>query len=199
MRAFAADARGSPSVGWTGSTAPRCRQDLAIAVVAVESDFDRNRNSPKGARGPMQLMPATAVRFGVSDPCEPAANIDAGVRYLGLLLRGVQESDRGGRRLQRRGGPHLRIWRHSAFPETVSYVAKVVNHQLGLPMPRRGRARGFASHGRRRRGRSRRRPANQASAVGCRRDAVLGEAFTGEAQPCARHLNQHRRSRERSC
>lgn len=116
--------------------------DLAIAVVAVESDFDRNRNSPKGARGPMQLMPATAARFGVSDPCEPAANIDAGVRYLGLLLEefknpivAVAAYNAGKDRIYEYGGI-------PPFPETVSYVAKVVNDQLGLPMPRRGRAGG---------------------------------------------------------
>jgi hypothetical protein len=116
--------------------------DLAIAVVAVESDFDRNRNSPAGARGPMQLMPAAAVRFGVTDPCEPAANIDAGVRYLGLLLEefknpivAVAAYNAGEDRIYEYGGI-------PPFPETVSYVAKVLNHQLGLPMPRRGRAGG---------------------------------------------------------
>lgn len=116
--------------------------DLAIAVVAVESDFDRNRNSPAGARGPMQLMPATAVRFGVSDPCEPAANIDAGVRYLGLLLEefknpivAVAAYNAGEDRIYEYGGI-------PPFPETVSYVAKVLNHQLGLPIPRRGRGEG---------------------------------------------------------
>ena len=118
--------------------------DLAAAVVAVESDFDRNRNSPAGARGPMQLMPATAVRFGVSDPCEPAANIDAGVRYLGLLLEefknpivAVAAYNAGEDRIYEYGGI-------PPFPETVSYVAKVLNHQLGLPIPRRGR--GGGSH-----------------------------------------------------
>jgi hypothetical protein len=115
---------------------------LAIAVVAVESDFDRNRNSPAGARGPMQLMPATAARFGVSDPCEPEANIDAGVRYLGLLLEefknpivAVAAYNAGEDRIYQYGGI-------PPFPETVSYVAKVVNHQLGLQMPRRGTAGG---------------------------------------------------------
>ena len=56
--------------------------ELAVAVVTAESRLDRLRNSPKGARGPMQLMPATAERFGVTDSCDPAENIDGGVRYL---------------------------------------------------------------------------------------------------------------------
>ncbi|MEP9389921.1 lytic transglycosylase domain-containing protein [Mesorhizobium sp. KR9-304] len=117
-------------------------QDLAVAVASAESDFDRNRNSPKGARGPMQLMPGTAARFGVSDPCEPTGNIDAGIRYLGLLLAefknpmlAIAAYNAGEDRIYEYGGI-------PPFPETVSYVAKVVSHQLGLPMPRRDRARG---------------------------------------------------------
>jgi hypothetical protein len=110
--------------------------NLAVAVTAVESDFDRTRNSPKGARGPMQLMPATAARFDVSDPCDPGANIDGGVRYLRLLLDEFQNPlvaiaayNAGENRIQQYGGI-------PPFAETVSYVAKVVNHQLGLPGPK---------------------------------------------------------------
>lgn len=115
---------------------------FAIAVVAIESNFDRDRNSPKGARGPMQLMPATAARFGVNDVCDPIANIDGGVRYLRTLL------DEFGNPLLAaaayNAGEH-RIYDYGGIPpftETVSYVAKVVNHQLGLPMPsaRKGKA-----------------------------------------------------------
>jgi hypothetical protein len=116
--------------------------DLAIAVVAVESDFDRNRNSPAGARGPMQLMPATAVRFGVSDPCEPAANIEAGVRYLGLLLEEFKNPIVA---VAAYNAGEDRIYEYGGIPplsETVSYVAKVLNHQLGLPIFRRGRGEG---------------------------------------------------------
>lgn len=112
-------------------------QSLAEAVVAVESSFDRERNSRKGAREPMQLMPATAERFGVPDPCEPAANIDAGVRYLGVLLEefgnpllAIAAYNAGEARIYKYGGI-------PPFPETVSYVAKVVNRQLGLPVPRK--------------------------------------------------------------
>lgn len=115
-------------------------KSLAIAVVAVESDFDRNRNSPKGARGPMQLMPATAVRFGVSDPCEPVSNIDAGVSYLRLLgdefgnpLLAIAAYNAGAARIYEYGGV-------PPFPETVSYIAKVLNHQLGLSAPGRSNA-----------------------------------------------------------
>ena len=108
---------------------------FAVAIVATESGFDRDRNSPKGARGPMQLMPATAYRFDVGDVCDPASNIDGGVRFLRTLL------DNFGNPLLAaaayNAGEH-RIYEYGGIPpfaETVSYVAKVVNHQLGFEMP----------------------------------------------------------------
>jgi len=59
---------------------------LVAAVVDVESGFNARAVSPKGAAGAMQLMPATAARYGVSDADDPAQNIDAGVRHLKDLL-----------------------------------------------------------------------------------------------------------------
>ncbi|MGA2743028.1 MAG: lytic transglycosylase domain-containing protein [Bryobacteraceae bacterium] len=55
------------------------------AVVAVESGYQANAVSPKGAVGLMQLMPATAREFG-ADPKIPEQNVDAGTRYLRDLL-----------------------------------------------------------------------------------------------------------------
>lgn len=59
---------------------------LVRAVIQVESEFDRNAVSSKGARGLMQLMPFTAIRFGVQDAFDARQNIFAGVQYLRLLL-----------------------------------------------------------------------------------------------------------------
>lgn len=59
---------------------------LVAAVVGVESGFNASAVSPKGAQGAMQLMPATAARYGVNNPGDPAQNIDAGVRHLKDLL-----------------------------------------------------------------------------------------------------------------
>ncbi len=60
--------------------------DLVKAVIAVESEFDQWAVSSKGARGLMQLMPATARRFGVSDVFDARTNILAGTQYLRSLL-----------------------------------------------------------------------------------------------------------------
>lgn len=60
--------------------------ELVKAVIAVESEFDQWAVSSKGARGLMQLMPATARRFGVADPFDARANIFAGTQYLAILL-----------------------------------------------------------------------------------------------------------------
>jgi soluble lytic murein transglycosylase-like protein len=59
---------------------------LVRAIVHAESAFNPNALSHKGAQGLMQLIPATASRFGVSDPFAPEQNIRGGVEYLRWLL-----------------------------------------------------------------------------------------------------------------
>ena len=60
--------------------------ELVRAIVRVESNFDPYAVSPAGARGLMQLIPSTAMRFGVRNPFDPRANLDGGIRYLKYLL-----------------------------------------------------------------------------------------------------------------
>ncbi len=60
--------------------------DLVRAIISVESAFDEFAVSSKGAQGLMQLMPATARRFGVANPFDPAQAIMGGTEYLSYLL-----------------------------------------------------------------------------------------------------------------
>lgn len=59
---------------------------LVLSVIAVESAGQSNATSRAGAQGLMQLMPATAERFGVRDPFDPVDNIKGGVAYLDWLM-----------------------------------------------------------------------------------------------------------------
>ncbi|HEV7744857.1 MAG TPA: lytic transglycosylase domain-containing protein [Pyrinomonadaceae bacterium] len=56
------------------------------AVIQQESQYNVKAVSPVGAQGLMQMMPATAERFGLKDPFDPAANVEAGTKYLKWLL-----------------------------------------------------------------------------------------------------------------
>jgi soluble lytic murein transglycosylase-like protein len=61
-------------------------QALIRAIIHAESAYQSDAVSPKGAQGLMQLMPQTAKMLQVSDPFNPAKNIDGGARYLADLL-----------------------------------------------------------------------------------------------------------------
>ncbi len=59
---------------------------LALAIIAAESNFNNLALSPKNAQGLMQLIPETSQRFNVKNPFDPAQNIRGGLTYLRWLL-----------------------------------------------------------------------------------------------------------------
>ena len=62
-------------------------ESIVRAIIHAESAFRPHVVSPKNAQGLMQLIPATAKRFGVRDAFDPAQNIEGGVQYLAFLLK----------------------------------------------------------------------------------------------------------------
>lgn len=101
---------------------------LVHAVVQVESGYDARAVSPKGAVGLMQLMPATARRFEVTDRYDPAQNLRGGTRYLRTLLDAFDHDLRLALAAYNAGeGAVLRhALRVPPYRETVSYVEAVL-------------------------------------------------------------------------
>ena len=100
---------------------------LALAVISVESSGRKEAVSSAGAQGLMQLIPATAERFGVANAFDPRQNITGGVKYLDWLLRHFDNDvvlalagyNAGEGAVRRNGGV-------PPFAETRDYVPKVL-------------------------------------------------------------------------
>jgi len=106
--------------------------NLVRSVIKVESNFNPHAVSRKGAMGLMQLMPATARSLNVSNPFDPAQNVDAGVRHLKKLLENyggniplsLAAYNAGTTAVARSAGvPH--------FAETQNYVRRITNLYTG--------------------------------------------------------------------
>jgi soluble lytic murein transglycosylase-like protein len=106
--------------------------NLVRAVVKVESNFNPNAVSRKGAMGLMQLMPSTARQLKVRNPFDPEQNVDAGVRHLKQLLESyggdvkltLAAYNAGSGAVARSAGiPH--------FAETQNYVRRITNLYYG--------------------------------------------------------------------
>jgi soluble lytic murein transglycosylase-like protein len=101
--------------------------ELVLAVVGVESAFQPDAVSPKGAQGLMQLMPGTADSLGVEDAFDPGQNLDGGVRHLGSLLT-LYDGDLS-RALAAYNAGEGAVARHRGIPpfrETREYVKRVL-------------------------------------------------------------------------
>jgi hypothetical protein len=98
---------------------------LVHSVIRVESNYNPVAVSPKGAEGLMQLIPATARRFGVTNSFDVHENIEAGVRYL-KYLQDLFGDDRLAVAAYNAGeSAVLRYGNVPPYPETVDYVHRV--------------------------------------------------------------------------
>lgn len=103
---------------------------LLHAVIAVESGYDPKAVSKKGAAGLMQLMPATAKRYGVADAFDPVQNVSGGAKYLRDLLD-LFDSDTRLALAAFNAGEHAVMKYGRRIPpyrETLRYVPKVLDH-----------------------------------------------------------------------
>jgi soluble lytic murein transglycosylase-like protein len=110
----------------------RYRIDSALvkAIIKAESNFNHRAVSPVGARGLMQLMPATAASLQVKDSFHPETNIDGGVRYLRYLMN--MFNGNLPLVLAAYNAGENAVMRHNnripPYPETQTYVKRVLNY-----------------------------------------------------------------------
>ena len=102
---------------------------LLHAVISVESGYNARAVSKQGAAGLMQLMPATANRYGVADVFDPGDNIRAGAQYLTYLLKLFDHDIHLALAAYHAGeGAVLKHGRQiPPYSETIAYVPKVVS------------------------------------------------------------------------
>ncbi len=110
---------------------------LVHAVIAVESDYALRAVSPRGAQGLMQLMPATARGYGVTDAFDARQNVQAGTLHLRRLLDQFGQNTTLALAAYNAGAGA--VARHGytvpPFPETTEYVQRVVRRLDKLRNP----------------------------------------------------------------
>jgi len=107
---------------------------LVDALVRVESSYDPNAVSRRGAMGLMQLMPATAKRLGVDDPFDPEKNIRGGVREFSRLLDQYSGNLQFALAAYNAGeGAVARYRGVPPYAETRDYVSRILTIYTGQP------------------------------------------------------------------
>jgi len=107
---------------------------LVRAVIQVESNFDPNSISRRGARGLMQLMPETAQRYGVMKIFDPEENIRGGVHYLADLIQMFPHDLP--RALAAYNAGENAVLKYAGIPpydETMTYVKRALTVYYGSP------------------------------------------------------------------
>jgi soluble lytic murein transglycosylase-like protein len=107
---------------------------LLYSVMCQESAFNGRATSNKGARGLMQLMPATAARFGVKNIFDPEQNIQAGARYLRFLLDLFDGDVSLALAGYNAGEGAVKKYGYTVppYPETMNYVRKIKRRYITL-------------------------------------------------------------------
>src|ERR1035437_1807721 len=117
----------------TAATKYNVPVSLVNAVLHTESKGNPDAVSPKGAQGLMQLMPATAKKYGVTDAFDPAQNIDAGTHLLSDLLKAYKGDTTKAIAAYNAGEPAVnKAGGVPNYPETQKYVADV-HSKAGMP------------------------------------------------------------------